>query len=120
MLLIILCIMGVILVVIYQMQQQATATKITYPSPIDYLTLIKNLTVSKTNSPSAKLELQTHFMTFITELATRSHDKRHSGVGYFRLPNMTPVFVLSNKTVIQKLYAKNNEKKFGQKQFFIR
>jgi hypothetical protein len=29
----------------------AMATTITYPSPIDYLALIKNLTVSKTNSP---------------------------------------------------------------------
>lgn len=121
MVLVILSVMGVILLVLYyHLHQQAVVSKITSPSPIDYLTLIKNLTVLRTNSPSAKLALQTHFMTFITELATRSLDKHHSGIGYFRLPNMTPVFVLSNKTAIQQLYARNNEKKFGQRQFFNR
>lgn len=121
MIVVVLCVMGVILLVLHsQLHQQVLASKITYPSPVDYLTFIKNLTVLRKNSPSGKLALQSHFMTFITELATRSLDKQRSGIGYFRLPNMTPVFVLSNKVAIQQLYARNNEKKFGQKQFFTR
>ncbi|MCL9684351.1 cytochrome P450 [Legionella maioricensis] len=117
----VLFVMGAILLVLnYQLRQRAMTAKITSPSSVDYLTLIKDLTMLKTNSPSAKLALQSHFMTFISELATRSLDKQHSGIGYFRLPNTTQVFVLSNKTAIQRLYARNNEKKFGQKQFFNR
>lgn len=120
MLICILFILGVGLIVrIYQLYQHAEMGKITYPSAASYLSLIKDVALLRT-IPSAKTELQTRFMTFIAELGSRSLDEHGSGIAYFRLPDLTPIFVLSNKSAVQQLYAKANEKKFGQKQFFER
>ncbi|EHL32151.1 cytochrome P450 [Legionella drancourtii] len=109
-----------VLVRIYQLYQQESAAKITYPSATSYLSLIKDIATLKTSSTAAKAPLQTRFMTFIADLGSRSLDKQGSGIGYLRLPDLTPVYVFSNKAAIQQLYARTNEKKFGQKQFFHR
>ncbi|WP_052679406.1 cytochrome P450 [Legionella micdadei] len=74
------------------------------------------------------MQLQTRFMSFVADLGARSLQEGGSGVGYFRLPNLTPVYVLSNRAVIKKFYEGNayldNEQKkqirFGQKKFFTR
>lgn len=108
-----------VIVRIYQIYQQAQIQNITYPSATSYLSLVKDLTLLKAD-PSAKAQLQNRFMTFVADLGARSLDEQGSGVGYFRLPNLTSVFVLSNKSLIQQLYAKQNESKFGQQQFFKR
>lgn len=109
-----------VLVRIYQLYQQETAAKITYPSATSYLSLIKDIATLKTSSATAKAQLQTRFMTFIANLGSRSLDNQSFGIGYLRLPDLTPVYVFSNKAAIQQLYARTNEKKFGQKQFFHR
>ncbi|MGM9453227.1 cytochrome P450 [Legionella bozemanae] len=120
MLIYILFILGVGLIVrIYQLYQQAGMGKITYPSATSYLSLIKDVAFLSTN-PSAKAQLQTRFMTFIAELGSRSLNGKGFGIAYFRLPDLTPVFVLTNKSAIQQLYARENEKKFGQRRFFER
>ncbi|WP_454780987.1 hypothetical protein [Legionella sp. WA2022007384] len=49
----------------YQLYQNANAAKITYPSAISYLSLIKDITLLRTN-PAPKKQLQTRFMTIIT------------------------------------------------------
>ncbi|WP_454783908.1 cytochrome P450 [Legionella sp. WA2024007413] len=116
----VLFIMGIGFVLkIYQIYQNASAARITYPSAMSYLSLIKDITLLRTD-PSAKTQLQTRFMTFIADLGSHSLDAQGSGIAYFKLPDLTPVFVLSNKSAIQQLYAKSNEKKFGQRQFFRR
>ncbi|KTD00909.1 cytochrome P450 [Fluoribacter gormanii] len=116
----VLFIIGVGLVLkVYQLHQNATAARITYPSATSYLSLIKDLTFLRAN-PSAKTQLQTRFMTFIAELGARSLDEPGSGIAYFKLPDLTPVFILSNKSAIQQLYSKANETKFGQRPFFQR
>lgn len=119
MLIYILIMIGISIIVrVYQLYKQAEIAKITYPSELSYLSLIKDMALLKT-TPSAQEQLQTRFMTFIADLGTRSLEGG-SGVGYFKVPNLSPVFVLSNKALIQQLYAKKNERKFGQRQFFHR
>lgn len=118
--LLLLTIGAAVIVRIYQIYQQAIAAKITYPSATSYLSLLKDIATLKTTSSTAKAQLQTRFMTFIAELGSRSLDQPGLGIGYLRLPDLTPVYVLSNKAAIQQLYARTNEKKFGQKQFFHR
>ncbi|PWY55627.1 cytochrome P450 [Legionella qingyii] len=116
----VLFIIGVGLVLkVYQLHQNGTSARITYPSAISYLSLIKDITLLRAN-PSAKTQLQTRFMTFIAELGSRSLDEQGSGIAYFKLPDLTPVFILSNNSAIQQLYSKTNEKKFGQRPFFQR
>ncbi|ARB92762.1 cytochrome P450 [Legionella longbeachae] len=99
-------------------KEKNTAGTLTYPSLGHYLTFLKDITLLKTD-PAKKAQLQSYFMTFVTELGAHSLDEG-SGVACFSLPDLTKVFVLSNQQAIKQLYEKSNEKKFGQKPLFQR
>lgn len=99
-------------------KENDTTGKLTYPPLSHYLTFLKDITLLRAN-PAKKAQLQSYFMTFITELGAHSLDEG-SGIACFSLPDLTKVFVLSNQQAIKQLYEKANEKKFGQKPLFQR
>lgn len=119
----VLILLGTMLLIrAYQIHQQTTNSKITSPTPIEYLSLVNEMVRLKlTTSPQATQQLQAQFMNFVVKLGTQSLQQGR-GIGSFKLPHLkrTPVFVLSNRTAIQQLYTRDNEKKFGQQQFFTR
>jgi cytochrome P450 len=108
----------------YKLSQKALSFKTTSPEITDYLSFTKDL-MSMHSSKENQGQLQARFMNFIVQLGKRSLSEG-TGVGHFRLPNLTQVFALSNREVIKKFYEGNTyiganqtrQIRFGQKKFF--
>ncbi len=115
----IIVLLGIVVILLVNEVFHRSVTKITTPNLLDYIALLGDVATLKLRT-GHQMELQAKFMTFIADLGKRSLNGTGSGIGYFRIPNLTPVFVLSNKSAIHQLYSKKNDNHFGQKKFFGR
>jgi|GEM_PF-4744218 len=95
-----------------------SSSKVTYPPAGDYVKLMKVLCTSQSSNGISNPEMQSKFMHFIVDLG--AHSQKNKGIGYFRLPNLTPAYVLSDSDLIDQLYLPENNSKFNQKAFFNR
>lgn len=93
------------------------SAKVTIPPVEDYLSLTKEIlkTKDKTHDNSVK----TKFMEFVVKVGNRSlsHNK---GIGYFWLPHIGSVYVLSKPSVVRQFYETKNKSNFSQLRFFNR
>lgn len=88
---------------------------VTLPASGDYVELLKNAMVS--NDETTNTNIETQFMQFIANLGIQSLNAQ-TGVGYFYLPKIGSVYVLSEQPLINQLYAEQNKANFSQLRFF--
>lgn len=90
-------------------------SKVTMPSAVNYLYLVKSLHAANNQTQAALVKNQ--FMQFVVDLGICSLEKQ-TGVGYFRLPQLGQVFVLSDPSAIKQFYERKNDARFSQLRFF--
>ena len=110
-----LLIMGVL--VLHQVYNYVIRARVTRPPVGDYLYLTKSLMQSRDNTQDNNVKTQ--FMEFVVALGNLASDN-HTGVGYFWLPQLGSVYVLTNPTVVKQFYEKKNSSNFSQLPFFNR
>lgn len=94
----------------------------TLPSYSDRLRLYFNSTILRSTNLITEEELQTQFMNLIATMGSQSLDPESNanGIAHFTLPNLQEVYVISNRSAIDKLYASSNDNKYSQTKLFNR